>query len=302
MRMIFWIALLVFVLWYIFRKKPTVSKHSSGGLSPKSVLQELTGLRESDFPASKRLSKNKNWQVRPNEIFRTQYISFSRIKSFETCPKMFELIYLYGFEDKSGRSAQVGSLVHEIIHLYTLHHIGRLSEHMRRNGVVEELLYFYDQAVSSAKLTHSIPKAKIIPYLKNFVELNRTNSFNILATEHECNSTIGIYKLKCIIDRIDVGPQLSRTIIDYKTGNPLNVVNRQLDTYAYALSNGKWTPLRLRFQFLQNGDVRDREYTQQLHHEVEQRLLQKTEEIENTNVFHRNKSRLCNYCGVSDHC
>lgn len=298
METIFWIAVVVFVLWCVFRHRPVDSKRRPRGSGPQPVLQETTSLEESHLPVTKPISKKEMWKIGPEDVLKKEYISFSRIKTFKTCPRMFELIYLYGFEDKSGRAAQVGSLVHKIVHLYTVHHKGRLSDQLRNNGAVEELLNFYDQAVSSTDLTYRIPKSELRPYLSNFVILNRKDNFQVQVTEHECDSTIGDYKLKCIIDRIDAG----QTIIDYKTGNPQNAVNHQLNVYAYALSNGKWTPFQVVFQFLKSGKVRDWKYTAQLHRAAEEWLLEGIQEIENAKVFRRNTSRLCDYCGVSEHC
>ncbi len=211
---------------------------------------------------------------------------------------MFELIYLYGFEERSGRAAQVGSLVHKIVHLYTVHHKSQLSDQLKSVTAAEELLKFCDQAASTIHLTYHIPKTELEPYLRNFVILNRRSNFQVQLTEHECDSIICDYKLKCIIDRIDAG----QIIIDYKTGNPQNAVNHQLNVYAYALCGGKWTPLQMVFQFLKTGEARDWKYTPQLHRTAEEWLLEGIHEIESAKVFRRNTSRLCDYCGVSEHC
>jgi len=302
---IFWIAVVIFVLWGLSRRRrvDSKSKRRKRNSSPQPVLREKTSIEESRLPITKPpIPKKETWIIGPDDVFKKEYVSFSRISAFKTCPRRFELIYLYGFEDKSGRAAQVGSLVHEIIRLYTTHHKGRLADQMRLSGAVEELLNFYDQAKSSTDLTYSIPKSELKSYLSNFVVLNRTDYSQIQAIEYECNSTIGVYELKCIIDRIDVGSQSNLSIIDYKTGNPRNVVNHQLNVYAYALGNGKWTPSQLAFQFLKTGTIRDWNYTAQLHLATEQWLLEAIEEITCTKIFRRTTSKLCDYCGVSQHC
>lgn len=298
METIFWIAVVLFVLWYVFHQRSPDSKRTHRGSSPQPGLQETTSPKESHLPVTKTLSKKEIWKIGPEDVFKKEYVSFTRIKTFKTCPRMFELIYLYGFEDKSGRAAQVGSLAHKIVHLYTVYHQVRLSDQLRNNGATEELLNFYDEAVSSMDLTYCIPKSELRPYLANFVVMNRKNNFQVQVTEHECNSTIGNYNLKCIIDRIDAG----QIIIDYKTGNPQNAVNHQLNVYAYALSNGQWNPYQVAFQFLKTGEVRDWKYTAQLHRAAKEWLLEGIQQIENAKGFRRNKSRLCDYCGVSEHC
>ena len=293
-----WIAAVFFVLWQLFRHRLPHSKRRPRSFKSPRILRDTTSHIELNLSVSKGLSKKEIWKIRPEDVFKKEYVSFTRIKTFKTCPRMFELIYLYRFEDKSGRAAQVGTLVHKIVHLYTLHHKGRLSDQIRNSNAVDELLIFYDEAVSATNLTYRIPKSELRPYLTNFVVLNRKNKFQVQVAEHECDSMIGDYKLKCIIDRIDAGHR----IIDYKTGNPRYAVNYQLNVYAYALCKGVWNQYQVAFQFLKTGKIRVWNYEVQLHYAIEKWLLQGIQEIENTKVFRRNKSRLCDYCGVSEHC
>ena len=280
----FWIAVLVFILWSVLRSSWTGRRRSS------------------PVPVACPTPKTKTWVLGPGEVFKKEYVSFSRLRAFEKCPRMFELIYLYGLPERSGRAAQVGSLVHEIIHLYSAGHGGSLSEKLRARGPVEGLLDLYDLARLHTNPTFSIPEQELRPYLENFVAVNTIDSFRVQATEHECNCTVGAFTLKCVIDRVDVGAKSTCTIIDYKTGNPRYAVKRQLEAYAYVLSAGRWAPCELVFQFLKNGTVCGWEYTRRLHDNAEQWVLQRTREIQNTEVFRRTRSWLCDYCGVSEHC
>jgi len=279
-----WIAILLFLLWLVFNKKSIAPGPSPSGSDTHPI------------------AKGPAWILGPAEVFREQYVSFSRIKTFEKCPRMFELIYLYDFPDRSGRAAQVGSLVHEIIHLYSAGHMGGLSERLRAHGAIEGLLDLYDLAERHTHPTFAISAAEVRPYLENFVALNATAGFRLRAAEHECSCIIASYKLKCVVDRLDHPSQSAPAIIDYKTGNPKNAVKRQLETYAYVLGAGNYSPHELVLQFLKDGTVRDWQYTRQLHDDAEEWLLQRIVEIEGTRVFHRRRSRLCDYCGVSEHC
>jgi RecB family exonuclease len=280
----FWIPILIFFLWLIFRKESTPVKPSSPG----------SGIHPTP--------KTEAWILGPTEVFKEEYVSFSRIKAFEKCPRMFELIYLYGFPDRSGRAAQVGSLVHEIVHLYSAGHRGGLSEQLRAHGAVEGLLDLYELALRRTNPTFTISAAEVRPYLENFVTLNAMDGFRLQAVEHESSCIIGGFKLKCVVDRLDAPSQSAPTIIDYKTGNPKYAAKRQLETYAYVLGAAKYTPHELVFQFLKDGSAHGWPYTPQMHDNAEAWLLQRIDEIQSTKAFHRKRSRLCDYCGVSEHC
>ncbi len=307
----FWIyiliAVVVYVLWGRFQQWRDNSRSKKTKLNSRiqPALQRKANIEKvgTSIPQPSIL-KQKTWEISPEEVFRKEYVSFTRIKTFKTCPRMFELIYLYKLEQKKGRAAQVGSLIHEILRLYTMRYKNDLANQLQEGDASEELLNFYDQAISSIELTHSITKSELQSCLNNFVLLNRKNKSKIQSIEYECNSTIDIYNLKCIIDRVDMvtGSPFDQTIIDYKTGNPRNVTKNQLHVYAYALGNCKWIPLQLVIQFLKNGEISIWEYTPRLHSEIEQWLLGSVKEINCTKEFRRISSRLCDYCGVSQHC
>ena len=96
--------------------------------------------------------------------------------------------------------------------------------------------------------------------------------------------------------------QSTLTLIDYKTGSRQNVSRQQLNLYAYALSPGKWNPFELQYQFLKTGEISEWKYTAQLHSTTEQWLMSLIDKIENSKILFKNKTRLCDYCGVSHHC
>jgi CRISPR/Cas system-associated exonuclease Cas4 (RecB family) len=242
--------------------------------------------------------KWKKWRNYPWEIFHKEYISYSRLKLYKTCPRKFELVYLYRFEDKSGQAAEQGKLIHKIIQLYTENNIKSFSTMLRNKSSMEELLSYYEKAKSSSNITYHIYLDEVSNCLKNFIRVNTYENKKVQETEYECSSKIGDYNLKCIIDRIDAGNE----VIDYKTGNPRYVQNRQLNTYAYSLCNGNWDEYYLSFQFLKDGEVKRWRYTKALHNSIEKWILETVHEIENTRIFKKRTSRLCDYCSVKKHC
>jgi RecB family exonuclease len=305
--LIFWIAVVGYILWRILKWWSHDSKLKQNKYSKRVPPSPREGSHTNTTNVSRiqpKILKQKAWEISPDELFKKEYVSFTRIKTFSTCPRMFELIYLYRYEDKSGRAAQVGILVHEILRLYTVHHKENFSSQLKTRDAPEELLSLYDLAKTSVELTYSIPKSELKPYIDNFIYLNRKNIYKVESIEYECNTTINEYSLKCIIDRVDtgIGNNLNCSIIDYKTGKPQNVTKNQLNTYAYALSQYEMIPNQLSIQFLKNGTTTTWEYTSMVHSQTEKWLLENIQKINNTQDFKRISSRLCDYCGVSEYC
>ena len=218
--------------------------------------------------------------------------------AYKKCPRSFEIKYLCRLKENSSRAAQIGKLTHEIIQLYTEEYRTNINKKIRKQNAIDDLLKFYERAIASDEITYPILSSEIVLYLDHFVKINRADNLKIEKIEYECNSFVGPYMLKCIIDRIDNG----KKIIDYKTGNPKNARNRQLNIYAYALSSGGWEPYNLCFQFLRNGKIREWKYTKKLHDATELWLIEEIKKIEKTRRFEENRSRLCDYCHVAQYC
>ena len=137
------IAVVVYILWRNFQqqkgksksRKTKLNSRVQPGLKRKANIEKVGA--SSPQPS---ILKHKTWEISPDEVFRKEYVSFTRIQTFKTCPRMFELIYLYKLEQKSGRAAQVGSLIHEILRLYTIHYKNDLSNQLHKSDASEELL------------------------------------------------------------------------------------------------------------------------------------------------------------------
>jgi RecB family exonuclease len=302
------VVAMAIIRWLLLRDSPSDSTQpwqqpQFPSLPPEGTLHPRPNQRPATSrPAPTVVRTGSARKFGPQEVFRKQYVSYTRIKTFKTCPRMFELLYLYGFKDHGGRAAQVGNLVHKIVELFARDHQDSFLRQLNRRGVASELLGYYDRAVSSVDLTHVISSAELRPYLERFVNLNRDGTGRVESIEHKFDAKVGVYDLKGIVDRIDAGNGQGSRLIDYKTGKPTQARNQQLNTYAYALSGGNWKPFDLQYQFLATGEVREWRYTPGQHEKTEEWLLGKIREIEASGEFKRAKSRLCDFCGVSQQC
>ena len=59
------------------------------------------------------------------ELFKSEYVSYSRLSCYEKCPQQFKLRYLDGLPCPVGKAAQLGKVVHAVIASY-LNDIGLL--------------------------------------------------------------------------------------------------------------------------------------------------------------------------------
>lgn len=236
--------------------------------------------------------------VQPRDIFRENYISYSRIKTFKTCPKKFEFSYLCGLEDRAGKAAQIGSVVHKTLELYS----GDVLEGRQAHDAagIGTLCGYIDKAICECDTDVRLTPDDIRPCLNAFHSLNGDMAHTVkLELRNECS--INGYDFVSIIDRIDECDGKT-TLIDYKTGNPKYVRNMQLQTYAFALNEGDFEAHRLEYQFLKTADTRKWKYTRKLHQDTYDWIFSNVETIERTSYFKPCRTPLCNYCAFQSIC
>jgi len=249
------------------------------------------------------IDKRTAWIVKPEDVFKKNYISFTRLKTFNQCPRKFELIYLCGNPDISGRAAELGSIVHKMAELITGEFLGERTESIYENNSPQKLLDYFDESINEVKPKHYFSSDEVYPYLVNFLNTCSTaKKQKIVDKEVEINTFISDYPVKCIIDRVDT-IENNVKLIDYKTGKKQYVDKLQLQIYgtAYHQFNNKKS-LTLEYQFLKDGSIRTWDFPEASIIKTKEIVLEKAHEIENTKAFYRKKSPLCNYCAVSSLC
>ena len=236
--------------------------------------------------------------VQPRDVFRENHISYSRIKTFKTCPKKFEFSYLCGLEDRAGKAAQIGSVVHKTLELYSGDVLEGRQPH--ESAGIDTLCGYIDKAMCECDTDVRLTHHDIQPCLSTFQFLNRDLKHTVeLELRNEC--AINGYDFVSIIDRIDECND-EKTLIDYKTGNPKYVRNMQLQTYAFALNKGEYEPHRLEYQFLKIADTRNWKYTRKLHQDTYDWIFSNVDAIERTSYFKPCRTPLCNYCAFQPIC
>lgn len=239
----------------------------------------------------------KEHKFSPRNVFHENYVSFSRLKSFDNCPRLFELVYLCGNKDESGYAAEKGSLVHKILEILFRDKEGEVREIIESisPNFASHMRSLFYESQKEEDFKYSFEFSEILPYLEVFLNQNRNRDEVFVMQERTINTTIGPYDLKCIIDRIDIGEEDMR-LIDYKTGRSDYVLNKQLEVYGYAAGEGIFVPATLEYQFLGEGHIKEWRFTEAKYNAVEKWVLSKIEKIENTRYFPTKRSGLCKYC------
>ena len=162
---------------------------------------------------------------------------------------------------------------------------------------------YYSAAKRDLILDYSFTIDEIKPYISAFQFLNQNISLDTIKDiELIGDSYCGDYKLKCIVDRVDLLPGGKHRLVDYKTGKKKYVKDIQLEIYGYVAEKIGYEPEELQFQFLGDWDERTWHYTAASRSEAEDWILSTVSDIENRTIFHRSKTGLCDYCAVRQWC
>ncbi|MDY0287334.1 MAG: PD-(D/E)XK nuclease family protein [Sphaerochaeta sp.] len=240
------------------------------------------------------------WLIAPEEIFKENYVSYSRLNTFKNCNKHFELAYLCGLPDPPGSAAYHGSVVHKMLELYSKDQVTSNSKQEFASLHVKEIMQYKGKAIEQEDDLYPINEIDLIAHIRNFIAINKGRDISdILETEQTVLEPVGGYMVKGIIDRIDDG--YPKTIIDYKTGKKQYVSKHQLNLYALALLHDTYEPCSLEFQFLKTGETMSWSFTQKEAERTRNWMLDTIATIESKTYFARN-TRLCAWCGVRQYC
>jgi ATP-dependent exoDNAse (exonuclease V) beta subunit len=240
------------------------------------------------------------------DLFKNEYISYSRLSSYDQCPYSFKLKYLQKKPTKSSRAADLGSAVHETIAVY-------LKE-CKNNGVpvikpeVSDVKQRIDRALnllhSNDDITNDFSEHEITPFLQSFCSMMPSiDSRSIHGIETEKNFTINGQKYKCIIDLLLCDSKGNYTLIDFKTGKPQYVSDLQIKLYALPLfSDNQVPPIHLIYAFLKFKETQRFvfSYDDALMHM--KYMSKKVKQITQDADYFPSKSFLCRYCDVREYC
>ena len=239
------------------------------------------------------------------ELFKSEYVSYSRLSCYEKCPRQFKLRYLDGIPCLVGKAAQLGKVVHAIIASY-LNDIGsdKSTIQMDISDLCEYTIPICKELRQEGELTVFLNEYEIEPLLKGLVRfLPEIDNRSIVSIETETDFEVGQYKFKTITDLILRNAKGKLTVIDWKTGKPEYVDDSQIQMYAIPLfEDASTSEIELIYAFLKYGDMKRLKMTRHSLKQVSDEFINRVQLIEDDNNFLPEPSFLCRFCGVSNYC
>ena len=231
------------------------------------------------------------------ELFKSEYVSYSRLSCYEQCPRQFKLRYLEGIPCPVGKAAQLGKAVHAIIASF-LNDVGpdKTTICLDISDLREYTIPVCQELRQEGELTVFLNEYEIDPLLEGLVSLlPKIDYRSIVSIESETNFEVGEYKFKVITDLILRNSKGKFTVIDWKTGKPEYVDDSQIQMYALPLfEDTSISEIELIYAFLKYGDMR--------RFRMVDEFINRVQRIEDDNNFLPKPSFLCRFCGVSNHC
>jgi putative RecB family exonuclease len=239
--------------------------------------------------------------------FKNEYLSYSRLDRFETCPLSFKLHYIDKYEPGTNMSLRFGKIIHAVLEqLYqeviNQEYIGPLSE--------KRALDLYSQVCLAEGLTGISIFEEGATILRNFVHRQGVvDHRTILAVEKEFLIQVGSFRVKGFIDRVDVEDDETVTIRDYKTNRMLFTREEvdsslQLSLYQH-VAHQLWPwakKVKLAFEMLRHDIVMETSRTPEQLDAATQYIETLGRMTEETEAYEPKLNNNCIYCDHRTHC
>lgn len=244
--------------------------------------------------------------------------SFSRVTTFEQCPRRYRYRYLDGVQEGfDSVESFMGRQVHAAIEwLYGEREKGRKP---RADETVAWYCASWDAGIAAGPRLVRVVKdgAPLEGYRRSGAEmLSRfhqtrfvSDRLETLGNEHHFRVTIAErFEFQGYIDRLARDEAGTRHIIDYKTGrkNGRGFSGReaeQLEAYALALfSSESVDEIELVLEYLRLGERVRKRVRREDAAALESSLVARIERLESSTVFPANPGILCRWCGYNDIC
>ncbi|RMD84825.1 MAG: PD-(D/E)XK nuclease family protein [Candidatus Dadabacteria bacterium] len=244
--------------------------------------------------------------------------SFSRISTFEQCPRRFRYRYLDGVrEGFEGIEAFMGKQVHAVIEwMFTERRLGRTVSIAQ---AIERYCDLWDEAMAGGPL-----EVRVVREDRSLEQYRRLGAQmlarfhrerylhdplqTVASEQHFVVPVGGKYRFQGYIDRLARDDDGLLYVIDYKTGAraPRQFAGKEADQLrAYALAVFlQWAEphVELVLEFLRSDTVVRERLDRSAAASIERALAERIEAVERSTVFPPQPGPLCAWCGYNDIC
>lgn len=251
-----------------------------------SIFVTETGVSSQELVASSEKNNfdlyQKNQKSKTNSYHLTpiSYLSYSHISSFEECPMHYKAKYILGLSEPATAMTTLGVAVHNALKSYFSAPNQDLIELYRK--------YWKDEGFLN-KTQRLELKKEGEKYLREFLAKSPYAKHSPELLEYEFRSPISSdLKIGGRIDRVDVWPDGTVEIVDYKTGAKLPEQkdvdkNLQLSFYALAAKDLKMgDKIKLTLIYLKFNQAISTDRTQSDLEKVREQILKIRDEIQNS--------------------
>jgi len=211
-------------------------------------LQEIIDARVKDEEKIKDIRK----PLATSNLSRT--ITYSRLSTYEVCPKQYMFKYVYGLPEKASEEEQLGTVTHAALeYIARLILSGNSIDDISTEDVISSVL----ARVGTPRILKSNWMAPRVAKAINWCKEAGIFEGNILEVEKDVACEVNGAQVRARVDRIDELPN-GHVIIDYKTGKrPKRSQSHrdQIQIYAMCLVNLGYNPVEGRIIYVDAGEV-----------------------------------------------
>ncbi|MCX6800482.1 MAG: UvrD-helicase domain-containing protein [Candidatus Falkowbacteria bacterium] len=307
-------------------KKPSKFIEEAGVINSSVLQRQGLEVKDNQFDINKlelmrdiESYKNPKGKVETIKYEIPSRFSFSQIAAFENCPLQYKYNFILHIPIAEKPNFQFGRLMHDTLKNFLAPLMINTISQGNLFGTdtippkleLKNLLKFYNERwVNSGYASvedREAYKQKGIDILKGFFNnLEINGQPKVVALEKSFMLKVKDISLRGAIDRVDELSDGTLEIIDYKTGNPKEVLladdKRQLLIYKIALEEmyGK-TVSKLTFYYLENNTSISFAAKPKEEEKIKEKIIDTVEEIKQCN-FAPNPGFLCAYCDFNRIC
>jgi len=239
--------------------------------------------------------------------FKNAYLSFSRLKRFETCPLSFKLHYIDRLRSEPNDALRFGTLLHTVLErLYRWvieeEYAGRLDE--------EHALALYREEWARSGLSGFAMFQEGLDILKAYLrEYAMVDHRDILAVEQEFRLPIAGFEVLGYIDRVDRVDDETVEILDYKTNRLIftrEEVENDLQLTVYHMAARQLWPwakrVRLCFYLLRHGMRMETTRSKEQLEAAREYIVSLAQQTESASEYPPRLNTNCQYCDHRLHC